>query len=47
VGLQVFTTYALPKVLETSRIVMLRRNIELDEIEKDLLTNVFELYRTT
>ena len=42
-GASGFTTYALSKVLETSRIVMLRRNIELDEIEKNILKNVFEV----
>jgi UDP-N-acetylglucosamine diphosphorylase/glucosamine-1-phosphate N-acetyltransferase len=41
-GASGFTTYALAKVLETSRIVMLRRNIELDEIEKNILKNIFE-----
>jgi UDP-N-acetylglucosamine diphosphorylase/glucosamine-1-phosphate N-acetyltransferase len=42
-GASGFSTYILPKVLETSRIVMLRRKVELDDIEKDILKNIFEL----
>ena len=38
-----FATYSIPKAFETARIVMLRRNIELDEIEKEILTKVFEI----
>ena len=42
-GASGFTTYTLPKVLETTRVVMLRRNIELDETEKQILKTIFEL----
>lgn len=40
-GASGFATYAIPKAFETARIVMLRRKIELDEIEKEILNTVF------
>ncbi len=41
-GVQGMEVYALDKMLETAEEVMKRRNIPLDEIEKAILTNVFE-----
>lgn len=38
-----FTTYKLDKVFQTAEAVMSRRKIELDETEKAILRNVFEL----
>jgi UDP-N-acetylglucosamine diphosphorylase/glucosamine-1-phosphate N-acetyltransferase len=38
-----FTTYQFEKAIETAARVMARRNIVLDEIEKNILKNVFEL----
>lgn len=40
-GASGFATYAIPKAFETARIVMLRRKVELDEIEKEILNTVF------
>ncbi len=43
-----FTTYTLPKVFETSEIVMKRRDKELDNIEKSILEHIFnetKIYR--
>lgn len=40
-GASGFATYAIPKAFETARVVMQRRNKELNDIEKDLLENVF------
>lgn len=36
-----YSTYQLRKALETAKLVMSRRGIELDEIEEGVLTNVF------
>jgi UDP-N-acetylglucosamine diphosphorylase/glucosamine-1-phosphate N-acetyltransferase len=36
------TTYKLDKALETAQKVMERRNVQLDEIEKEILTYVFQ-----
>ena len=41
-GPQGMQEYALSKALQTAKIVMARRNIELDEIETNILTHVFE-----
>ncbi len=41
-GASGFATYTVPKAFETTRIVMLRRKKELNQIEKDILTYVFE-----
>lgn len=40
-----FKTHQLEKALETARLVMLRRNIELTQTDIDILTIVFELTR--
>lgn len=40
-GASGFATYTTPKAFETARVVMQRRQKELNEIEKDLLTNIF------
>ncbi len=40
-GPQGFTTYKIEKALETAKIVMDRRNIKLDENDKNILENVF------
>ncbi|MFB1003571.1 MAG: glucose-1-phosphate thymidylyltransferase, partial [Bacteroidia bacterium] len=41
-GASGFATYTVPKALETARIVMLRRNKELNNTEKEILNTVFE-----
>ncbi len=41
-GASGFTTYKLPKVFETAKLVMQRRDIELDDTEKLILKTVFE-----
>jgi UDP-N-acetylglucosamine diphosphorylase/glucosamine-1-phosphate N-acetyltransferase len=38
-----FTTFKLPKVFEMASAVMQRRNRDFNEIEKEVLSNVFEL----
>ncbi len=42
-GASGLTTYKLEKALETARIVMKRRNIELDQNEIDILTKIFDI----
>jgi UDP-N-acetylglucosamine diphosphorylase/glucosamine-1-phosphate N-acetyltransferase len=42
-GANGFTTYQLNKVFETESLVYKRRGLELDQIERELLNNVFEL----
>jgi hypothetical protein len=42
-GASGFTTYQLRKAFETAEKVMARRNIVLDDIEKEILTHVFEI----
>ncbi len=42
-GASGFTTYQLKKAFDTAEKVMERRKITLDDIEKEILTNVFEL----
>lgn len=42
-GAQGFEVYALAKVFETAELVYQRRNREFDQIEKDILSKVFEL----
>ncbi len=44
-GASGFTTYALPKALRTAELVLARRGIALDEVERRLLERVFELTR--
>ncbi|MDG2454615.1 MAG: glucose-1-phosphate thymidylyltransferase, partial [Bacteroidia bacterium] len=41
-GASGFTTYTIPKAMETARIVMLRRKKELDITEKNIMNSVFE-----
>jgi len=41
-GASGFTTYTMPKAMETARIVMLRRKKELDITEKNIMNSVFE-----
>ena len=36
-----FTTYKIDKALTTSKLVMQRRKIELDQIEEDILTHIY------
>lgn len=38
-----FTTYQINKVLETVKLVMARKNIEMDDVEEQILTDVFEM----
>jgi len=38
-----FTTYQIEKVLETVKLVMARKNVDFDEVEAQILTDVFEL----
>ena len=38
-----FTTYQIDKVLETVKLVMARKNVEMDEVEAQILTDVFEI----
>jgi len=42
-GSQGFALYTLPKAFETASKVLARRGIELSEIERDILTSIFEL----
>ena len=42
-GASGFTTYQLKKATDTSKIVMSRRGIELDEVEERILESVFKL----
>jgi UDP-N-acetylglucosamine diphosphorylase/glucosamine-1-phosphate N-acetyltransferase len=42
-GASGFTTYQLKKACDTAEKAMERRNVKLDEIEKEILANVFEL----
>ena len=42
-GAQGYEVYALNKVFETASLVYQRRNREFDQVEKDILTKVFEL----
>ncbi|HPJ46037.1 MAG TPA: GlmU family protein [Tenuifilaceae bacterium] len=42
-GAQGFSIYKIDKALETAQKVMERRNIELDNTEKEILTKIFEL----
>ncbi|MES2455833.1 MAG: putative sugar nucleotidyl transferase [Bacteroidota bacterium] len=41
-GAHGFETYALPKMFDTTSKVYERRNKQLDQIEKDILTHIFE-----
>ena len=41
-GANGFTTFQLRKVFEVAEIVMSRRGVELDDIEKEILQNIFE-----
>ncbi len=41
-GAHGFTEYALNKAMKTAEIMMQRRNLDLNEIERDILTHVFE-----
>ena len=36
-----FTTYKIDKALTTGRLVMQRRKIELDQVEEDILTHIY------
>ena len=38
-----FSTYSLNKALETAEKVMIRRDIKLDDIEKEIFENIFEM----
>lgn len=42
-GASGFTTYQLKKAYETAEKVMARRHVALDDIEKEILANIFEL----
>ncbi len=42
-GVSGFTTYTKPKAYEVAKLVMERREIEFDNIEKDILDKVFDL----
>lgn len=42
-GASGFTTYQLKKVYETAEKVMERRKLKLDEVDKEILANIFEL----
>lgn len=42
-GASGFTTYQLKKACDTAEKAMERRNVKLDDIEKEILANVFEL----
>jgi UDP-N-acetylglucosamine diphosphorylase/glucosamine-1-phosphate N-acetyltransferase len=44
-GANGFSTFRIEKALETAKIVMSRRNVELEDIEKDILTQVYHLSR--
>lgn len=46
-GSEGVTTYKIDKALETAQRTMGRRNIELDAIERELLTNVFKMTAPT
>lgn len=38
-----FTTYQIEKVLETVKLVMERKNVDFDDVEMQILTDVFEM----
>ncbi|PCH75022.1 MAG: glucose-1-phosphate thymidylyltransferase [Flavobacteriaceae bacterium] len=38
-----FTTYQIDKVLETVKLVMARKGVEMDEVEAQILTDIFEM----
>ncbi len=42
-GASGFSTYQLRKAFETTALVMERRGLELNEVEKDILTQIFEM----
>jgi hypothetical protein len=42
-GAQGFEIYSLEKMFETVKLVYERRNLELDDIERRLLTDIFNL----
>ena len=42
-GANGFTTYLTTKALETAKIMMARRNVDLDEVESKILEHVFEI----
>lgn len=42
-GAEGMTTYTLTKAFDTAELVMQRRNINLDDIEKEILSKIFEL----
>lgn len=42
-GASGFTTYLTKKALETAKIMMARRNVDLDEVESKILEHVFEI----
>jgi hypothetical protein len=42
-GASGFDTYKLNKMFETTEKVFARKNIAFDEVEKDIITKVFEL----
>ncbi|MGB4776190.1 MAG: glucose-1-phosphate thymidylyltransferase, partial [Daejeonella sp.] len=46
-GAQGFEVYALPKMFETAEKVYQRRNMQFDDIEKRILSKVFELTAKT
>jgi UDP-N-acetylglucosamine diphosphorylase/glucosamine-1-phosphate N-acetyltransferase len=46
-GSQGVTTYKLDKALETAQRTLARRNIELDSIERELLSNVYKMTTPT
>ena len=41
-----YMTYKLDKVFEVAEKVMQRRSVEFDQIEKDILSTVFELTKS-
>lgn len=41
-GAQGFTTYKTSKAFETAEIVMGRRGIELSQVDKDILSHIFD-----
>jgi len=45
-GEQKYTTYTLEKALDTARIMMKRRDIELTKMDQEILQNIFETDRT-
>ena len=42
-GASGFTTYRTNKAFEAAKVMMARRKVEFDEVEKELLETVFEL----